>query len=118
MSTICSRILPRRIRRKNWKHCCPGTWSWFGPDISVRVVQVGRFKGAYHTTGLKIAGLKRLVKAQRFMIVQVFVSGRHTEHPLSGHGLQLVANQLRVPWIIENRRQTLGKTMLFIDFPK
>ena len=61
-------------------------------------------------------GLKRLVKAQCLMIVQVFVSGCHTEHLLPGHGFQLVANQLWATWIIENRGQALSQTMLFVNF--
>jgi len=41
-------------------------------------------------------GLQSLIKTQRFMIVQVLVSGSYAENPLTGHGFQLVANQRRV----------------------
>jgi hypothetical protein len=52
------------------------------------------------------------------VIVQVFVPGSHTEHALSGHGLKLVADQFRGPWVTENRGQTLGQAVLFVDFPE
>jgi hypothetical protein len=39
----------------------------------------------------------------------VFVPGCNTEYPLSGHGLQLVTNQLWAAWIVENRGQALSQ---------